>query len=74
VLGNGHAGFGGRLPGKGPTCRNLAGQPTLLGAGADFVPPLSRITGQSGREIRAIGLARFLLVMCVAVRVGAGRR
>ena len=29
--GNRHAGFGGRLPGKGPICRDLAGQPTLLG-------------------------------------------
>jgi hypothetical protein len=24
-----HAGFGGRLPGKGPPTRDLAGQPTL---------------------------------------------
>ncbi len=28
-LESGHAGFGGRLPGKGPIYRDLAGQPTL---------------------------------------------
>jgi putative transposase len=30
-LESGHAGFGGRLPGKGPIYRDLAGQPTLPG-------------------------------------------
>jgi class 3 adenylate cyclase len=33
--------------------------------GVDFISALSRITGQSGREFRAIGLARFLLAIRV---------
>ena len=32
MLRNAHAEFGGRLPGKGPVYRDLAGQPTLRGA------------------------------------------
>jgi hypothetical protein len=41
--GNVHVRFGGRLPGKGPTYRDLAGQPTLLcrgRAGAVLSPRL----------------------------------
>jgi hypothetical protein len=36
VPGNRHAGFGGRLPGKGPISRDLAGQPTLHGSRIEF--------------------------------------
>jgi NAD(P)-dependent dehydrogenase (short-subunit alcohol dehydrogenase family) len=50
-LESGHAGFGGRLPGKGPIYRDLAGQPTLPSKAA-----LNAVTVTYANELRDHGI------------------
>jgi hypothetical protein len=67
-----HAGFGGRLPGKGPHShgmRDLAGQPTLLGVTSHQGVRESRTQGEGaqvvsdvqGSEVRVMRMAATVL-------------